>query len=697
MSATAPAIPHAGERDRRAGARDRLRSIVRGRPADPVWVRPALLAIVALAAALCLWDLTISGYANGYYAAAVRSASESWKAWFFGALDPGSFITVDKPPLALWLMGLSARVFGFSSFSVLLPQALGTIAAVGLLYATVRRVFGPVAGLVAAAALAVSPITVAMARVDMPDALLVLLMVASGWLIVRAIETGRTKFLLWCGAVVGLAFMTKMLQGWMVAPALAAAYLLAGPPRLLVRIRQLLYAGVAMVAVSAAWPLAVSLWPAGSRPYIGGSTNGSVWNLIFGYNGFGRLTGAENGPGGGGAGGGGFGGASGLWRMFNEQVGGQIAWLLPFAAVSLAAGLWLTRRAPRTDLRRAGLMLFGVWAIVHIAVFSSQQGIFHPYYVSALAPAVAALTGAGVVALARWARTSWIGFAALAGALAATAWVAVTLLDRTPDFAPAVRIAIPVAAALAIAGVLALRLGLRARAVLAVAAVTGAVALAGGPVAYSVATVHRSLTSNNVLAGPASAGAGFGGGSGGPGGPPSGFGGPGGVRPSGAAAPTGPPPSGATSSSTAPSSGSGTAGANAARGGFGGGRDGASVSPSLIRYLEANQGSAKYLVAASGSMTTAPIIIQTGKAVVTIGGFNGADPAPTVSQLQAMVAKGELRYVLVSGGGAGGGAGGGRFAGRGGTSQALTTWVQQHGTAVKGVTTNGATLYRVSA
>src|SRR3954449_2649939 len=323
MSATAPALPRrAGASDRRAGVRDRLRSVVRGRPADPIWVRPALLSIVAVAALLCLWDLTISGYANTYYAAAVRSASESWKAWFFGALDPRSFITVDKPPLSLWLMGLSARVLGFSSFSLLLPQALCTVAAVGLLYASVRRLFGPVAGLIAALALAISPITVAMARVDMPDALLVLLMVASGWLLVRAIETGRTKFLLWCGAAVGLAFMTKMLQGWMVVPALGAPYLLAGPPRLFVRVRQLVLAGVAMVVVSAAWPVAVSLWPADSRPYIGGSTNGSVWNLIFGYNGFGRLTGSEGGgPGGGGGFGGGggggptFGGAPGLWRM----------------------------------------------------------------------------------------------------------------------------------------------------------------------------------------------------------------------------------------------------------------------------------------------------------------------------------------------------------------------------------------------
>ena len=696
MSATAPALPRrAGERDRRAAARDRMRSVVRGRPADPVWVRPSLIAIVAVAATLCLWDLTISGYANTYYAAAARAASESWKAWFFGALDPGSFITVDKPPLSLWLMGLSARALGFSSFSILLPQALCTIAAVGLLYTTVRRVFGPVAGLVAAAVLAVSPITVAMARVDMPDALLVLLLVASAWLLVRAIETGRTTFLLWCGAVVGLAFMTKMLQGWMVVPALATAYLVVGPPRLLVRIRQLVFAGVAMVAVSAAWPVAVSLWPAGSRPYIGGSTNGSVWDLIFGYNGFGRLTGAENGAGGGrlggggGFGGGGFGGAPGLWRMFNEQVGAQIGWLLPFAAISLVAGLWLTRRAPRTDPRRAGLVLFGLWAIVHVAVFSSQQGIFHPYYMSALAPAVAALAGFGVVALSRLARTSWLGVAALAGAVAATAWVAVTLLSRTPDFAPWLRVAIPLAAAIAIAGAVALRLGVRTRAVLAVAAVTGAIALAAGPASYSVATVGRSLTSNNVLAGPASAGAGFGGGSGGPGGPPSGFGGPGGTRPSGAGVPTGPPPAGATSSSSqARPTGSGGASAR----GEGGGPGGASVSTSLIRYLEANQGSARYLVAANGSMTTAPIIIQTGKAVVTIGGFNGADPAPTVSQLAKMVAAGELKYVLLSGDGGGFGGPGGS-----GTSSALSTWVKQHGTAVTGVTSGSGTLYKVSA
>jgi 4-amino-4-deoxy-L-arabinose transferase-like glycosyltransferase len=612
---------------------ERLRALTRGRADDPRWVRPALIGLIGVAALLCLWDLTVSGYSNTYYAAAAKAGSESWKAWFFGALDPGSFITVDKPPLSLWLMGLSARAFGFSSFSVLLPQALATIGAVALLYATVRRAFGPAAGLLAAAALALTPVTVAIARVNNPDALLVLLLVLSAWLTLRAVESGRTKHLAWAGAVVGLAFMTKMLQGWMVVPALAAAYALAGPPRLLDRVRGLLVAGAAMVAVSAAWPLAVTLWP-GSAPYIGGSTDGSAWDLILGYNGFGRIFGGE-----GGGNGASFGGVAGMWRMFNTQVGGQIAWLLPLAAVGLVAGLWAVRRAPRTDLRRAALVLFGVWAVVHLVVFSTQQGIFHPYYVSALAPAVAALAGAGLVALWRLARESWAWLAALQLTIAGTAWLAVSLLARTPDFAPALRVVIPVAAAVAVLGLVALRVpGRFPRRALAVAAVAGAIALAAGPAAYSAANVGRALNGNNVIAGPASAASqgGFGGGGG---------------RPAG-----------------------------------GGGMGGGQVSSELISYLQAHQGSARYLVAATGSQTTAPIIIQTGKAVITIGGFTGSDPAPTAAQLAKLVADGELSYVLI----------GSQRGAPGGSSSDVTAWVQAHGTAVKSVSTDGMTLYKVS-
>lgn len=612
----------------------------------------ALIAILALAAVLCLWNLTENGYSNEYYAAAAKAGSESWKALFFGSLDPGSFITVDKPPLSLWLMGLSARAFGFSSFSILLPEALCTIAAVWLLYATVRRVWGTTAGLLAAAALALTPVTIAIGRVNNPDALLVLLMVASAYLVVRAIESGKTKHLAWAGALVGLAFMTKLLQGWMIAPALGAAYLLAGPPRLRVRCKQLAIAGATMVAVSAAWPVAVSLWP-GSKPYIGGSTNGSIWNLIFGYDGFGRLFGQ-----GGGAGGGGgitFGGAPGLLRMFNEQVGGQVAWLIPLAAIGLAVGLWMTRRAPRRNRARAGWVLFGAWALVCVAVFSSQRGIFHPYYVSALAPAVAALAAGGVVTLVRWARRSWAGVAVLDLAIAASAALAVVLLARTPSFAPALRTLIPIAGVIAIGGSVAWRLG-RRRA-FGLAAAGAAVALLAGPASYSFANLGRSLSGNNVLAGPASVSSSSGMG-----------GGPGAFRVAGPRA-------------------SGVPGAGAPHTMQAGG--GGQLSSTVIAYLEAHQGSAKYLLAASGSQTTAPIIISTGKAVITIGGFNGSDPAPTVAQLAKLVAGDQLKYVLLSGGGGAGGPGGG------GTQQSITNWVKAHGTKVTAVSMSGGTLYHV--
>ena len=470
--------------------------------------------------------------------------------------------------------------------------------------------------------------------------------------------------------------MTKLLQGWMVVPALALAYLIAGPPQLLARVRQLAMAGAAMVAVSAAWPLAVTLWP-GSKPYIGGSTNGSIWNLIFGYNGFGRLFG----QGGGNSGGMGFGGSPGLLRMFNEQVGGQVAWLIPLAAIGLLAGMWLTRRAPRTDLRRAVLVLFGTWALVHVAIFSSQQGIFHPYYVSALAPAIAALCGAGAVMLVGWARRSWAGVAMLAVAIGATAWMAVELLGRTPGFAPALRIVIPLAAAMAVIGFVVLRTtGSWRHRLLPVAAIAAAVAVLAGPASYSVATVDRSLSGNNVLAGPASAASGFGA-----------LGGGSGTRPAGtlpcASVPSGALPSG-TLPGGMPSSGvPSRVGAAGAPGGQGG-----QLSSTAIAYLEAHQGSARYLLAATGSQTTAPIIIATGKAVVTIGGFNGGDPAPTVSQLATLVSSGQLKYVLISSGGmTAGGPGGG-----GSSSQSIATWVKAHGTAVTAVTVTGGTLYRVS-
>ena len=675
---------------RGAGAlRDRMRSLARGRPGDPPWVRPGLLVLLAAAAALCLWNLTINGYGNDYYAAAVRAGSESWKAWFFGALDPGSFITVDKPPLSLWVMGLSSRVFGYSSASLLVPQALATIASVGLLYATVRRAFGPAAGLLAGAMLALTPVTVAIGRFNNPDALLVLLLVASAWLFGRALENGRTRDLAWGGAVIGLAFMTKMLQGWMVAPALFGAYLIAGPPAFWTRARQLTLAAGVMAAVSAAWPVAVTLWP-GSKPYIGGSKDGGVWNLILGYNGFGRIFGeGGRGPGGSGGGGSPFGGSPGWLRMLNEQVGGQVAWLLPLAVVGLVAGLWLVRRAPRSDKVRAAWLLWGGWAFVHIAVFSSQKGIFHPYYVSALAPAVAALAGAGAVVLWTRARSSSAAFAALAAGVGATAWLSVVLLDRAAGFAPELRWLIPVLAVAAVAGGLWLRAardaapgsllsrGSRGGAIAVV--VAGLLAVTLGPASYSVATVGRALSTGDVAAGPASAVR-----RGGPGGAMPGGGGGGNFGPPPGAAGNFAPPPGAAGLGIPPGMPPGGVAPGGGRPGGGRGQ----VSNQLISYLEANQGSATYLVAGASSMTTGPIIIKTGKPVVTWGGFNGGDNALSVSQLERLVRRGELRYVLVGGGGGPGG---------GGNASQITSWVAKHGTKVTAVSSSGgATLYRVS-
>jgi 4-amino-4-deoxy-L-arabinose transferase-like glycosyltransferase len=637
-----------------SGTGRRLRTLARGRAEDPAWVRPALLGIIAVAAALCLWDLTISGYANTYYSAAAKSASESWKAWFFGSLDPGSFITVDKPPLATWLMGLFVRTLGFSSFSILLPEALCTIASVGLLYATVRRAAGYRAALIAAGILALTPVSVLMGRINNPDALLVLLFVAAAYLVQRAIESGATKHLVLAGAVVGLAFMTKLLAGWMIVPALSAAYLLAGPPRLAMRIRQLAIAGATMVAVSVAWPVAAWLWP-GSTPYIGGSTDGSIRNLILGYDGFGRLTGSSGGTVTT------FGGSPGLLRMFNEQVGGQVAWLIPLAGIGLVTGLWVLRRKPRTDLRRAALVLFGVWALAMTVVFSSQRGIFHNYYVSALAPAIAALAGIGFVMLVRWARHSLTGLVALDMGIAASAWLAIDLLARTPSFVPWLRAVIGVAAIVAIAANMALRMPrLRGRARLTVAAVAASVAVLAGPTAYSLATVGNAYSGGSFTAGPASASVG---GRAGPGagGMARGMSLPGGGRPGG-----GGPGVGGGAPNVAPMK----------------------LSSQAIAYLEANQGSTKYLVAGDGSMTTAPLIIETGRAVMTIGGFNGSDPTPTVSELAAMVDKGELKYVLVSASG-GGGPGGA------GNQQAINRWVRAHATAVGGLSIRGGTLYRV--
>ncbi|MEU7575212.1 glycosyltransferase family 39 protein [Micromonospora sp. NPDC049240] len=439
---------------------------------DPRWARPALVGLLVATGLLYLWGLGASGWGNAFYSAAAQAGSESWQAFFYGSSDAANSITVDKTPASLWLMALSVRVFGLSSWSILVPQALLGVASVAVLYATVRRWYGPTAGLLAGAVLALTPVATLMYRFNNPDALLVFLLLAAAYATVRAVETASTRWLALAGVLVGLGFLTKMLQAFLVIPVFAAVYLLAAPTGLGRRIRQLLLAGLAVLVSAGWWVAVVELVPASARPYIGGSQHNSILELTLGYNGLGRITGDEVGSVGGGGrpgggGGGPFSGQTGLLRMFDTEVGGQISWLLPAALVLLVAGLWLAGRAARTDRRRAGLLLWGGWLLVTGLIFSFMSGIFHAYYTVALAPAVGALVGIGVTQLWR-ARTAptrsaagytpattpaghvpagnrWRGYAAtlvLAGALAVTVWWSWRLLGRSPDWQPWLRPAV---------------------------------------------------------------------------------------------------------------------------------------------------------------------------------------------------------------------------------------------------------------
>ncbi|AKZ55849.1 Integral membrane protein [Streptomyces ambofaciens ATCC 23877] len=506
-------------------------------PGTPRWSLPALLAILALAAGLYSWNLSGTGL-NSFYSAAVLSGTESWKAWFFGSLDAGNFLTVDKPPFALMVMGLSCRLLGYGTWQMMLPLILAALATIWILHSSVKRVWGHGAAAVAALVLALTPITVAINRDNNPDTLLVFLMVGGAALGLRAVRDGRLLPLLGAAACFGLAFHTKMLQGYIALPAVFVAYLYATDLGWTKRIRNLLLAAVVLAVSSFWWAVAVSLVPASERPYIGGSEDGTAWNLITGYNGLGRIFGGNgNMGGGGGGGGGGFSGAAGIGRMFNDVLGGQISWLLPFAGIALAGGLALRGRAPRTDLTRAALVLWGGWTVLHYLTFAMAEGTMHPYYTTALAPGIAALCGGGGVMLLRAFRTAprwaWV----LPLALGVTGVWAVVLLRRAAGWNTWLWPTIAVVMALAIAGLLVFRSGRRVR-LLAVSVAAAVVAGVAGPAAYAWSVPSGSgggMGGTNPTAGPST-----GGGMGGPGGadgrggfPGGGEGGPGTAGPGG--------------------------------------------------------------------------------------------------------------------------------------------------------------------
>jgi 4-amino-4-deoxy-L-arabinose transferase-like glycosyltransferase len=672
----------------------RLPRLLRGPAADPRWARPALLALLTLTALLYAAGLSRNGWANDFYSAAVQAGTKSWKAFFFGSFDASSFITVDKTPASLWVMELSARVFGLNYWSVLLPQAAEGVASVGILYAAVRRWSGPSAGLIAAGVLAVTPVATLMFRFNNPDALLVLLMTAAAYAMVRATESGRTRWIVLAGALLGFGFLTKMLQAFLVLPAFALVYLVAGPPRLGRRVWQLLAGGAALLLAAGWWVAVVQFIPAADRPYVGGSTNDSVLQLALGYNGLGRLDGNETGSVGlnGGAGGA-FGGSTGLGRLFASEMGGQISWLLPAALIALAALVWLSWRRQRTDRVRAAALLWGGWLIVTGLVFSYMSGIIHPYYTVALAPAIGALAGIGAVTLWR-ARLSMVAGrplaarAVLAAALVVTAWWAYVLLGRSAGWLPWLRPLVLVCGLAAAAAVIAER-WLPGRAVLLSVAPLALVASLAGPLAYSLDTVATSHTGALPSAGPSVAS--FGGPGGFGGARRGGFGGPGGSTQGGTApggsvqGGTGAVPGG-TSGSTAGRSGRFPGAQGGQGGGIGGGLGGSTqVSSAITKLLTSGATGYRWAAATVGAESAAPFQLASGEPIMAIGGFNGTDQTPSLAEFKAMVAAHELHYFI--------GTNGHTFGGGSGDATQITSWVEAH---FSKQTVGGVTVYNLT-
>ncbi len=354
----------------------------------------SVVGVSLIALVMNTWRLGLNGLGNQYYTAAARAMAGSWGNWFFVSLDPGGFISVDKPPVPLWITGLSARLFGVNTWSILLPSALAGAAAVAVLWVVVRRQFGLVAATIAGLVLALSPVNVAVNRLNLPESWLVLFLLGAVWALQRSFDSTRAIWwVVLAGSFIGLAFNTKMLAAYLVVPALGVAILLGAStwPR---RIVHSLTFGVVSIATSLPWILIVDAVPASSRPWVGGSQNNTVTDLIFGYNGLGRVEG--NGgyiPGGpisrlGGV----FGGQPGPWRLLSDALAAQIAWLLPLAIVGGIAALWRHRR----QRVRVGLVaMWALWLIVVGYVFSNAQGTFHAYYTALLGPAVAALVGIG--------------------------------------------------------------------------------------------------------------------------------------------------------------------------------------------------------------------------------------------------------------------------------------------------------------
>ncbi|MEU6644701.1 glycosyltransferase family 39 protein [Saccharomonospora sp. NPDC046836] len=647
------------------------------------WRAWALAAICVAAAMLYAWKINAGQFGNTYYSAAVKSMTQSFTNFLFGSFDPYGVFTVDKPPMALWAQALSALIFGYHGWALLLPQVIEGVAAVFLLHRTVRGWAGENAALVAAGILALTPITVAINRDNNPDTLLVLLLIGAAYAFTRSVQAnaaaGRTRWLLLCAFLIGCGFLTKMLQAWIIVPGVALAYFVGSSAPVKRRLVDLLGAGMVLF-VSSFWWVALHDWWPGDKPYIGGSADGSAWDLIFGYNGFGRIFGdsgnattgggplgdfdlpAGTAPPSGGGGFGGFGGESGATRMFGDIVGGQISWLLPLCllvlvAVAVAGFLRMRGARPGNPAERAGWFLWGSWLLVTLVVFSYAQGIWHPYYTTMLAPAIAAVSAAGVVRFWRAYRAarnaSWL---LLPLAIVLTVGWAFVVASRDTSWYGWTRWACLALGALALAGLVLGRMSPEHRQIVATPALTtGLVAMLLVPAVWSAGTAAAAeLNGTNPTAGPSGGGLG-------------GFGSrmASGDQPGGRQLPEGIP-------------------RDRQLPGVSGG-DGAGLTEAqrrILDYAKEHSEAAKITLAVNGSaMTVAPYIIDSDENVIAMGGFSGSDNTPSVDQLETWVAEGTLRFVLSDAGddaGPGGFGGMGPGALNGAAQQERRQWIQQH-------------------
>ncbi len=565
--------------------------------------RIALGVLLIVTAITYLWNITVNGMGNQFYAGAAQAGSKNWEALLFGSVDQDNFITVDKPPVSQWVMGLSGQLFGFGSASMLMPQALMAVGAVALLYGAVRRIAGPGAGLLAGVLFALTPVVALMFRYNNPDAVMVLLMTAGVYFTVRALERASAKWIVLAGVALGFAFLAKMLEGLMVAPAIGLAYLVVAPTTLR---RRLIHVAAAVLAclLSAGWFVVLTLlWPASSRPYLAGSTDNNFMNLVLGYNGLARVLGRDHGqafmfgPSIGGAlgsrvtsghrgGFGGFGGADpGITRLFTGEFGFEIGWLLPAALLALVFVVVARRRAPRTDLFRGGAILFGGWLLIDGLVLSYMKGMAHPYYCLSVAPAAAGLIALGGSEMWRLRKTA-LGRIALATTILVTGVWSWWVLGQNAVWMPALRWVI-LALTIVVSVALLVTLSWPGRRRLAAATLAlGVIVAAAGSAAYTFATIGVSHEGGGARVGPAEAD-----------------------------------------------------GPN--RGGW---MDDDSDNTQLQDLLKATN--TEWSAAVNGSSAAAGLELSTNSAVMAIGGFSGSDPVPSLSEFQADVANHRIGYYI---------------------------------------------------